>query len=311
MLEKLRKYQAYQQLKKYLSSITFASGMSLWFLLITFLNKMKEDDIQTMAGAIAFNFTLSLFPGIIFLFTLIPYFPIEDLTENIQFFMQESLPETVYQFTWDTIEDIIAKPRGGLLSFGFIMALYLSKNGMLSIMTAFNSVYRTSETSRSFIKKQLIAIALTAMSVFAVFLAVVVLVLGEQITHLVFDALQIEFKALTDFLIGALRYVVILLMFLLILSVIYRFAPSVQRKFRFFSPGSFMATVLILLAAKLFAFYVDNFGSYNKLYGSIGALLGLMFFFYAISLIILVGFQVNASIDMAQEEVAAAEAESA
>lgn len=301
MVSKIKEHRAYQKLLTRLENMTLKSGISFLLLLRTFFNKMKEDDIQTMAGAIAFNFTLSLFPGIIFLFTLIPYVPVDNLTETIQLFMQESLPESVYDFTWGTIEDIVAKPRGGLLSFGFVMALYLSKNGMLSIMTAFNNVYTTSD-SRGFIKKQFIAIALTAVSVFAVFLAVVVLVLGEQITDLMFNILNVEHKGLTSFLLNSLRYVTILFMFLLIISMIYRYAPTVQRKFKFFSAGSFMATILIIVVAKLFAFYVDNFGNYNKLYGSIGALLGLMFFFYAISLIILVGFQVNASIDKATEE---------
>lgn len=301
MVSKFKEHRAYQKLLDRLENMTLKSGITFLFLLRTFFNKMKEDDIQTMAGAIAFNFTLSLFPGIIFLFTLIPYVPVDNLTETIQLFMQESLPESVYEFTWSTIEDIVAKPRGGLLSFGFIMALYLSKNGMLSIMTAFNNVYTTSE-GRGFIKKQLIAIALTAVSVFAVFLAVVVLVLGAQMTDLTFNLLSVEHKGLTSFLLNTLRYVTILFMFLLIISMIYRYAPTVQRKFKFFSAGSFMATLLIIIVAKLFAFYVDNFGNYNKLYGSIGALLGLMFFFYAISLILLVGFQVNASIDKATEE---------
>lgn len=299
MFKKIIESQKILNLFDYLDNIKFKSGVSLLFILKTFFNKMKEDDIQTMAGAIAFNFTLSLFPGIIFLFTLIPYIPIDNLTEHIQSFMQEGLPESVYEFTWGTIEDIVAKPRGGLLSFGFLMALYLSKNGMLSIMTAFNNVYTTRE-SRNFLKKQAIAIMLTVFFAFSIFLAVVVLVLGTQILDQSFDFLELDHSGLIYWSILSLRYVVILLMFLMIISLIYFFAPTVESKFNFFSAGSFTATVLIIVVAKLFAFYVDNFGNYNKLYGSIGALLGLMFFFFAISLIILVGFQVNASIDKAR-----------
>lgn len=262
---------------------------------------MKEDDLQTMAGAIAFNFTLSLFPGIIFLFTLIPFIPVENLTEHIQSFMQEGLPESVYEFTWGTVEDIVAKPRGGLLSFGFVMAIYLSKNGMLSIMSAFNNVYTTRD-GRSFLKKQWIATMLTFLFVFCIFSAVIVLVLGTQILNQSFDFLELEHAGIVYWSILSLRYLVLLLMFLMIISLIYYFAPTVKKKFNFFSAGSFTATVLILVVAKAFAFYVDNFGNYNKLYGSIGALLGLMFFFFAVSLIILVGFQVNASIDKAHTD---------
>lgn len=303
MLEKISNSQVFIRLTEPLDKIIFKSGVSLLFLLKTLVNKIKEDDLQTMAGAIAFNFTLSLFPGIIFLFTLIPYIPVENLDIHIKEFMQEGLPESVFLFTWSTIEEIVKKPRGGLLSFGFAMALYLSKNGMLSIMTAFNSVYTTTSDQRSFIKKQFIAIMLTVLFVFSVFLAVVVLVLGTQILNSTFDFLQLEHAGVTYWLILSLRYIVILFMFLLIISLIYYFAPTVHRKLNFFSAGSFTATILIIAVAKLFAFYVDNFGNYNKLYGSIGALLGLMFFFYAISLIILVGFQVNASIDKARTHI--------
>ena len=301
MVDKIKEHYIYKNLIQKLESIRFKSGVSVLFLIKTFYNKLQEDDIQTMAGSIAFNFTLSLFPGVIFLFTLIPYIPIDNLVENIQLFMQEALPASVYEFTWSTIEDIVAKPRGGLLSFGFLMALYLSKNGMLSIMSEFNNVY-TTRVSRSFIKTQLVAIMLTVFFVISLFLAIVVLVLGTQILNQIFDFLLLEHSGLVYWSILSLRYVVILILFLIIISLIYYYAPTVQKKFKFFSAGSFLATILILLVAKAFSFYVDNFGSYNKLYGSIGALLGLMFFFYAISLILLVGFQVNASIDKAKKE---------
>lgn len=301
MIKIIKEHILYKKLYLFLDGIQFQSGVSLLFLIKTFYNKMKEDDIQTMAGAIAFNFTLSLFPGIIFLFTLIPYIPVDNLTEYIQSFMQEGLPESVYEFTWGTVEDIVAKPRGGLLSFGFVMAIYLSKNGMLSIMSAFNNVYTTRD-GRGILKKQWIAIMLTVLFVFCIFTAVLVLVLGTQILNQTFDLLELEHAGLVYWSILSLRYVVLLAMFLMIISMIYYFAPTVQRKFSFFSAGSFTATILILVVAKAFAFYVDNFGNYNKLYGSIGALLGLMFFFFAVSLILLVGFQVNASIDKAQNE---------
>jgi len=301
MLKKIKEHEAYRKLYSFLDSFQFQSGVSLLFIIKTFFYKMKEDDLQTMAGAIAFNFTLSLFPGIIFLFTLIPYIPVDNLTEYIQSFMQEGMPQSVYEFTWSTIEDIVAKPRGGLLSFGFVMALYLSKNGMLSIMTAFNNVYTTRD-GRSFFKKQGVAVMLTIFFVFSIFLAVVVLVLGTQILDQTFNFLELEHQGLLYWSILSLRYFVILIMFLVIISLIYYFAPTVKSKFNFFSAGSFTATVLIIIVAKLFAFYVDNFGNYNKLYGSIGALLGLMAFFFAISLIILVGFQVNASIDKAKND---------
>ena len=301
MLKKFKQLRLYIQLYNFLDSFKLKSGVSLLFIIKTFFNKMKEDDLQTMAGSIAFNFTMSLFPGLIFLFTLIPYFPIDDLTVTIRSFMEEGLPESVFKLTWDTVEYIVDKKNGSLLSFGFVMALWLSKNAMLSLMSAFNNVYTTRE-SRGFIKKQGIAIMLTFFFVLSMFSAVIVLVMGNQILDLVFDFLELKHAGLTYWSILSLRYVVIFAMFLMIISFIYYFAPTMKKKFNFFSTGSFFATILILLVAKAFSFYVDNFGNYNKLYGSIGAILGLMLFFYAISLIILVGFQVNASIDKAKND---------
>lgn len=301
MLKKILEHTVVLNTIEFLDSIKLKSGISLFFLMETFYNKMKEDDIQTMASAIAYNFTLSLFPGIIFLFTLIPYIPIDELTNQIQLFMQEGLPESVYNSIWGTVEHVIDNKNGSLLSFGFLMAIYLSKNGMLAIMTAFNNVYTTKE-SRGFIKKQILAIMLTFLFVFCIFSAVIVIVFGNQIVYQIFDFLNMKHAGLTELLISALRYSVIFIMFLVIISLIYYVAPTVKRKLNFFSAGSFTATILILIVAKAFAFYVDNFGNYNKLYGTIGAMLGLMFFFFAVSLILLVGFQVNASIDKARSE---------
>jgi len=286
----------------WLDSIKLKSGVSLLFLLKTFFNKLKEDDLQTMAGAIAFNFTMSLFPGLIFLFTLLPYFHLADLTIQIKTMLQEGLPESVFKLTWETVDYILNKKNGSLLSFGFLTAIWLSKNSMLSLMSAFNNVYSTKDR-RSFLKKQGMAVMLTILLVICIFSAVVIIVFGNQIVYQIFDFLSMEHGELTDLLISTLRYLVVFLMFLVIISTIYFFAPTVKKKFKFFSAGSFFATILILTVAKAFAFYVDNFGNYNKLYGSIGAILGLMLFFYAISLIILVGFQVNASIDKAKTEL--------
>ena len=301
MLEKIKKHQIYIRLYQFLDQFKFQSGVSLLFIIKTFFNKMKEDDLQTMAGSIAFNFTMSLFPGLIFLFTLLPYFHLADLTTKIQELMMQELPKSIYDMTWTTVDHILNKKNGSLLSIGFLSAIWLSKNSMLSLMSAFNKVYSTKD-SRGFIKKQAMAVMLTSLFVFCIFSAVVVLVFGNQIVYQIFEFLELGHESFAEFLISMLRYLVIFLMFLMIISIIYYFAPTVKRKFRFFSAGSFFATILILLVAKIFSFYVDNFGNYNKLYGSIGAILGLMFFFYAISLIILVGFQVNASIDKARSE---------
>ncbi len=274
--------------------------ISAYDIVIVFIKKVRKDEIIERANSVAFNFTLAIFPAIIFLFTLIPYihYP-PKLDVKILKFMQDVMPYSLYEAAASTIEDIVSKPRGGLLSLGFILALYLATNGMSSLMRAFNKCYKTVD-KRSFIKTKLIATALTFTLAFELFFAIILLIVGQFFITMLDEYIQI--KDYLVYLIVVLRFVVIFIVFLTGISCIYYLAPAVHNRWRFFSFGSFVATLLSIAVSYGFSFYINNFAMYNKLYGSIGALIAMMVWLSILSMVLLLGFEINASIDQATKE---------
>jgi membrane protein len=252
------------------------------------------------ANGVAFNFILAIFPAIIFLFTLIPfvstYFP-EVNTESIMAFFRELIPRSMYDVTATTILDIVSNQRGGLLTLGFVFAMYLSTNGMMALMRAFNACYKTIE-NRSGIKTRLIATALTFNMAIVLFLAIILLVVGEFVLDylLSYQIEWIDLDAYTVYMLFVLRFFVIFIVFLLSISTIYYFGPSIHYNWRFFSVGSLVATLLILTVSYGFSYYVTNFGTYNKVYGSIGVMIAMMVYIQLITVVLLIGYEINASI---------------
>lgn len=281
--------------------------VSLYRIVKTFLHNLQDDDIMDRANGVAFNFILAIFPAIIFLFTLIPYvtryFP-EISRESIMRFLQELaesglMPSSMYEVASTTILDIVSNQRGGLLTLGFLFALFLSTNGMLALMRAFNACYKTIE-NRSALKTRLIATALTVNMAFVLFVTILLLVVGQ----LVIEYLLSNFQNFTSFnlssfevgLLFSLRFIVIFITFFLAISTIYYFGPAIHYNWRFFSIGSLIATLLCLAVSYGFSYYITNFGTYNKVYGSIGVLIALMVWVQLITVVLLVGYEINASI---------------
>jgi membrane protein len=276
--------------------------VSLYKVFKCFLRNLKEDEIMDRANGVAFNFILATFPAIIFLFTLIPYvsayFP-EINTESIMGFIKDLMPASMYDVASTTVLDIVNNQRGGLLTLGFFFAMYLSTNGMMALMRAFNACYKTVE-NRSGWKTRLLAIGLTFNMTFVLFLAIILLVVGQFVLDYflghVRDFEVVDVDYFTVYLILALRFLVIFTVFFLSISTIYYFGPAIHYNWRFFSIGSFIATLLCLGVSYGFSFYVTNFGSYNKVYGSIGVLIALMVWIQLITVVLLLGYEINASI---------------
>lgn len=276
--------------------------VSLYKIFKCFLKNLQDDEIMDRANGVAFNFILATFPAIIFLFTLIPYvsdyFP-DINTESIMEFIQTLMPASMYDVASTTVLDIVHNQRGGLLTLGFFFAMYLSTNGMMALMRAFNACYKTVE-NRSGWKTRLIAMGLTFNMTFVLFLAIILLVVGQFVMDYFLNHVR-EFQVVdvdnfTVYLILALRFLVIFIVFFLSISTIYYFGPAIHYNWRFFSIGSFIATCLCIGVSYGFSYYVTNFGSYNKVYGSIGVLIALMVWIQLITVVLLLGYEINASI---------------
>lgn len=280
-------------------------NVSLYTLARTFLRKLEKDEIIDRANGVAFNFILAIFPAILFLFTLIPYFSliVPEVNEtSIIAFLNNLLPDSMSPAVTHTIEDIASNTRGGLLTFGFLFSLYLSTNGMMSLMRAFNACYKTNE-NRSGFRMRMVATGLTISMAFVLILAIVLLVVGQLILSYATGKLSgFEWLHISEFavyLLLILRFVVLFIVFFIAIALIYYFGPAIHYNWRFFSAGSVIATVLSLAVTYGFSFYITNFGTYNKLYGSIGVLIALMVWMQLITIVLMVGYEINASIHQA------------
>lgn len=276
--------------------------VSLYRIVKMFIKNLHEDEIMDRANGVAYNFILAIFPAIIFLFTLIPYvttfFP-EVNQESIMEFLRDIFPPSMYEAAATTVLDIVSNQRGGLLTLGFFFAMYLSTNGMMALMRAFNACYKTIE-NRSGIKTRLIATALMFNMTFVLFLATILLVVGQFVLDYLLSNLYrfnwINLDDYTVFLLFAIRFVVIFIVFFLAISTIYYFGPAIHYNWRFFSIGSFIATLLCLAVSYGFSYYVTNFSTYNKVYGSIGVMIAMMVWIQLITVVLLIGYEINASI---------------
>jgi membrane protein len=209
------------------------------------------------------------------------------------------MPPNMYEVASTTILDIVSNQRGGLLTLGFLFALVLSTNGMLALMRAFNACYKTIE-NRSGLKTRLIATGLTINMTIVLFFTVLLLVVGQLVTEYLLN----NFEDFTSFnlstfevnLLFTLRFLIIFVTFFLAISTIYYFGPAIHYNWRFFSIGSLVATLLCIGVSYGFSYYITNFATYNRVYGSIGVLIALMVWVQLITVVLLVGYEINASI---------------
>jgi len=306
ILKYIQKLALYQELIAVLKRIRFYRGeVSLFRIVKIFLEKITNDEILERANGVAFSFTMAIFPAVIFLFTLTAYihnFVPVVTQDGIMNFFAQLMPESMYSTVAFTIQDIISNTRGGLLTFGALFSLLLATNGMMSLIKAFNSCYSTLD-KRSYFKARLTATALTIMLAFVLFLAIILLIIGQFALDFIMEFQLVNLQGFEVFLIVTLRFIVMFLVFFIAISFIYYFGPAVHYNWRFFSLGSLVATLFSLLTSYGFSYYITNFGTYNKLYGSIGALIALMVWIYLISNILLVGYEINASIHQAHRTV--------
>ena len=275
-------------------------GIPVYDVMVFFFHGLTKGYITSRVSAISYNFFLAVFPSLIFLFTIIPFVPIENFQVSLMVLIHDFLPKTAYETVKETVEDIVTRPNGGLLSIGFILTLYFATNGINSLMEAFNNTFHTIET-RGWIKQRLISTLLVFILSVLLIIAIGLMTFGTVLLTFVLPGwiLQSTFYLL---LIQLLQWIVILMALFFAISFIYYLAPAKQRHFRFISPGGSLATLLIIITTLGFNFYVDNFSRYNILYGSIGTLMIVLLWIYFNSFSLLIGFELNASIYKAKKE---------
>jgi len=275
-------------------------GVPAYYVGAFFYKGISQGYLTTRAASIAFSFFLAIFPMILVFFTLIPFIPINNFQETLLAFITNIIPDSAEAIINTTLVDIIERPRGGLLSITFFLALYFATNGFSSIVDAFNNTYHTIET-RTWLKQRMISLVMFSINTFIVIVAIVLLTTGTAFFEFLLEK-HILNNLTTFYLLQGIKWTILTAMFFFSISFIYFLAPAKKNKFRFISAGSSLATLLSIIASVGFNFYVQNFSSYNALYGSIGTLLIILMWIYFNAIILLIGFELNASIQQAKKD---------
>ena len=267
-------------------------GLSLYDLWKIYSGGIIKGTFSTRASAIAFSFFMALFPFLLFMLNLIPYINfIDDFQLQFLVFMDSLLPPNTSDFFNDIFLDIANTPRGGLLSLAFIVSIFLMTNGINAIFTGFEFSYHTN-ANRSIVRQYLVAVGVSLIMALLLLLTVI---LAVYLTYAVndFNELGLGFNDLSA---SFVKYLVFILLIYTAVATLYYFGTKEARQARFFSIGASFTTLLIVIFTYLFGLYIENFSTYNELYGSIGALLILMVYIWLNSNILLLGFELNASL---------------
>lgn len=274
-------------------------GIPLFDVVRFFFLQARKTGFTERSSAIAFNFTMAIPPAMIFLFTLVPYMPIsQEFVTQMFSLIRDVVPgEENNQGLIYFLSDILNKPRTGLLSVGFVLAMFFSSNAIMGIMRSFDKNY-VGFIKRKGLQQRAMALRLTLILFILFMISITTLVMQGKVLRL----LGVKNQVLIS-IIHNLRWVVILLLFFFAISLIYRYAPAVHKRWKLINPGSILATFLMIVFTAGFSYYVSNFSNYNELYGSISTLLILMLLIYFNSLVLLIGFELNVSINSLKHEV--------
>jgi membrane protein len=264
-------------------------------VIIFLISEIQKDLIPTRARSISYSFFIAFFPGIIFLFTLLPYIPLQGLQESLISIINEVLPKNIVQnFIVFTIDDVLNKPRAGLLSFASLLTLFFSTQGVVSMIGSFNKSYAI-YNKRNYFQMRWLSLKLTLILFVLFITSLVLLIVGNLIIGKLVILFHIQ-SSITIFLINTLRYLVILLLYFLSISLLYYYGPSAKKKFRFMSVGSSLATFGSIIASLIFTSYVSSLDNYNSIYGFFGSIIMFLSWMYVNAFVLLVGFELNASI---------------
>lgn len=271
-------------------------GLSIYTVFHFFANQIKKEGLNVRAAAISFNFIMAIPAATLFLFTLVPYLAISnDIHAELIKIIEDLTPNTSTQSAIaHFLDDYFSQPKTGLLSFGFLLTLFYASNAIMGIIRTFDRSLLYKHKS-NFISKRLRAFKLILILVFLIIATTLISIGQGQLFTWLLAKMKIEGSSGQAWL-QSVRWLIIVLLFLYSIGFIYRYAPSFKERWKLISPGSLLATSLMILATLLFSVWAKNFSNYNKVYGSIGTVLMLILLVNLNSWILLVGFELNISI---------------
>lgn len=262
-------------------------------LLKDIIFRMKDDDVLALGSQLAYSLVLAFFPFLIFLLTLVGYSPIS--TQQVITELNRLFPKEVYKLIEKTVKEVYIFRSGSLMSFSFIAMLFTSSSGFGAVMKGLNKAYDEKE-NRSALNRQLLSIFFTiGISIILIF-SIVLLVFGEVNGKMISNWLSLGIKF--SILWNILRYIFMLIAMTCIFILMYKYTPSKKLNFKEVIPGAIFTTVGWVIASQIFSFYIENFGNYSRVYGSIGAVIIMLTWVFIMSVILLLGGEINASMIM-------------
>jgi membrane protein len=292
--QKLEKIPVIRNLMHILKKIKMPGfeGLSFYDLLEMYIEGIVDGAFSYHASAVAFSFFMALFPFALFILNLIPFIPIEGFQDDFLQFVKEGVPPNTYDAIANIVNDILNNSHSGLVSSGFLLSIFLMANGINGILGGFESSRHVLE-KRGFLHQYFVALGISLLLSILLLLTVAIIVVFE-----VFIQKTIIQDVLSDriplIILG--RYLFVILMILITSSVLLRYGTKQSHKPPFISIGSVFTTILIVISSYFFGIWVIRFSKYNELYGSIGTLLIMMFYIWINCMILLLGFELNATI---------------
>lgn len=268
-----------------------SNGSSLYEIAYFFIREIRSNKLGVSCAAVTYNFLMAIPPTLLILFSLIPYLPLHNVQQTILDTLRIITPNPkLYNNASSIILDFMNNERGDVLSFGILLTLFFSSNGMMGLLKSFEKslpIY----VKHSPIKRRWTAIKLTFLLIGVAMLSLAVLIiqteaLNEILVDIFNDTIVIRITSL----------IIIILIIFSAISIIYRYGPSLSHRFKFVSVGSVVATILSVLTTTIFFFLVNNFLNYNKVYGPIGTLIAFMVWLWLNTLVILLGYELNVSV---------------
>lgn len=279
------------------------SEVPVYYVVQFIYRESQKDNLTMRANSIAFSLFLAIFPLLIFLFTLLPHIPIiQDYVIIIDRNLKNVLPTSTHQYVIQIIDDITSIKRSGLLSVGFLLSIFFASNGLITLMKGFDKSYNDVFSRRHWFTKRIVALALTFILSFLFIVVVAMVVVSQSFLDWI-TAKYIVSDWVLLFYSQSIRIFLGLSLIYTGISLIYQYGPSLHRKLSFFNVGAISSSVMFIAGTWGFSFFINNFGKYNEIYGSIGALIVVMLWFQFSSFILLVGFELNASIAVVKQQM--------
>ena len=300
--DKLEKLPVINLLVRFLKQIKLPGleGLSVYDLMELYFMGIVKGALTTRASAIAFSFFTAIFPFLLFVIIVIPYIPIDDFQIKFEQFLNSFLPPQTSDFFFSNIfENISGSGGAGLLSSVFLLSMLLMANGVNAVFSGFENSYHE-QLTRNVFQQYLYALGIALILAFLVLLTVAVFGYFQiYVIQPIYQGITGKDVLESDSGLGWIvfaKYMFFVLMVYLATATLYYFGTKEGKKSRFFSIGALLTTLLIISTSYLFGIYINNFSQYNELYGSIGALLILLLYLWLNSNILLLGYELNASL---------------